>query len=472
MILLASESLHSPGAAPDLIEYLSILERSEEQGLDPEDYQFASLAAAHRSGSPANEIALENSFRRFVRSLARGRVEPAWLGPGWERSARDDAFDSAGLYARFLRGEALNLDLLGPQDERFRRLRDALKYYRELRAHGGWIALPPKPTPVELAERLTASGDLTTDARDAAALTLALQHFQLRHGLYPDGVVGRETLKALNVTIEERIEQIEFNLERWRWLPQTLESKFVEVNIPSYELTAYEHGRPVLRMRVIVGKSARPTPVIRSEITAMEINPDWDVPESIATREMLPILKRDPGYLSRNHMVVLDQRRRQINAPADWHSYTADDFPYRLRQVPGPWNSVGPLKFVFKSRYGVYLHGTPAKELFAKVSRRFSHGCIRIEDPLALAEFAFAGSAWTRGQIERSLSTGNMSTVQLPGELPLYVNYWTAWVDEEGTTHFAEDIYGGDAGLRRQIQRWRSRNPRADDLLPHQTNLK
>jgi len=443
-----------PTETENIERYLIAIEQSESFGFDREDFQYSALRDGLRAPDEEFVNMLEDSFRTFVRALIRGRVEPRALGPGWERSESAKSLDTAGLMRRFFAGERIDYDSLNPQDVRFTRLVRALSKYRELALGGGWPELPKHPTVEELAHRLRIEGDLEEESTEKEAVLEALARFQRRHGLEPDGVIGKQTLEALNIPIAERVRQIELNLERWRWMPSVLESNYVEMNIPTFQLTVFEQQRPVFTTKAIVGTPARPSPVLHSNISAVEVNPNWNVPESIASRELLPLLKRNPSYALQNHMIILDEEGNEAPPPRSWESYSAQNFPFRIRQVPGPWNSVGPIKFVFANGYGVYLHGTPAKNLFNKVSRRFSHGCVRLEDPLGLAANVFAGSEWTRANLQQLLDSGMTKTIALPNPVSLYLTYWTAQGNEDGTVLFADDIYEGDSKLDRAIKRW------------------
>ncbi|HEX9161513.1 MAG TPA: L,D-transpeptidase family protein, partial [Thermoanaerobaculia bacterium] len=274
-----------------------------------------------------------------------------------------------------------------------------------------------------------ASGDLepghpTFDA----AVKAAVKHFQHLHGLEDDGVGGQLTIRELNVPLADRIRQIEINLERWRWLPARLGDRHAIINLPEFNLTVVENEWPVLSMRIVVGKDfTHRTPVFSSEITQVVFNPYWNVPDSIADRELWPEQRRDPGYFAREHIEVLAGGR--------------------LRQKPGPWNALGSIKFNIPNRYAVYLHDTPSRELFSRAVRTFSHGCMRVEKPVDLALYLLRDNpGWTKERIIEQSKTGVERAIDLRSPLTVHVLYWTAYVDG-GEVHFAPDIYARDPAL-------------------------
>ncbi|MGH7539366.1 MAG: L,D-transpeptidase family protein, partial [Gemmatimonadota bacterium] len=277
----------------------------------------------------------------------------------------------------------------------------------------------------------------------------AVLRFQGRHGLDADGVVGGSTIAALNVPAEDRASQIEVNLERWRWLPADLGSRHIEVNIAGFGVEVVDRGRPVLRLRAIVGRHYTQTPSFSATLRYLVFAPFWHVPWSIAVREEFPRFQRDPGLLAAERFMLID---RETNEPVDpttveWAASTPAQLAarYRLRQSPGSRNALGRVKFMFPNPFDVYLHDTPGRELFARTTRAFSHGCIRVERPLDLAAFLLESQGWTRERILGAAEGTEETTVVLDRPLPVHVLYWTAWIDPaEGTLHFREDVYGRD----------------------------
>jgi len=323
------------------------------------------------------------------------------------------------------------------------------------------------------------SGDLEEDAEGGGddffdrGLELAVRRFQKRHGLTDDGVVGPATLEALNVPVAERLRQIELNLERWRWLPEDLGRRYILVNIADFELEVVEDGRRVLAMRVVTGKKMRLTPVFSGRMTYLVLNPYWHIPHKIAVKDVLPRIKRDPGYLVRQGIRVFeswDDLAPEIPPETiDWPAVTKHNFAFKLRQDPGPSNALGRVKLMFPNRFAVYLHDTPSRYMFRKNQRDFSSGCIRVEKPIDLAAYVLDGDRkWTREKILSAIASGESRIAWLPEPIPVHVLYWTAWVDEEGTVQFRRDVYGRDRSLDEALEEgrghsWQSRRRDASD---------
>jgi murein L,D-transpeptidase YcbB/YkuD len=263
--------------------------------------------------------------------------------------------------------------------------------------------------------------------------------------------VGKGTLAALNVSVEDRIRQIQLNLERWRWMPDDLGARYVLVNIPAFEMHIADAGRVVKTLRTIVGRKARPTPQFASAITYLELNPYWHVPPKIAREDLLPKIQADPAYLMRQNFHVFGSWAK--DAPAidpftiDWSSLSKDHFPFHLRQEPADHNALGRVKFMFPNDRSVYIHDTPGKRLFARPSRPFSSGCVRVEDPLDLAHFLLAGQNWDKDRLSQAVADSRRQVIILEDPVPVYLVYRTAWAATDGEIHFAEDIYGYDPRL-------------------------
>ncbi|HKQ62911.1 MAG TPA: L,D-transpeptidase family protein [Candidatus Polarisedimenticolaceae bacterium] len=442
---------------------LEALRRAGEHGLDPEDYAVGQLERlkqriATASGDSAAlladfDILTTAAFFRYASDVSTGRVHPNEIRQDWHTNPPE--LDLVGALASAVESDRLPdlLDRLPPPHEGYRRLREALKALREVEAKGGWPAVPdgPKlergsrgPRVVAMRQRLAAPAG-PSDRYDAA-LAGAVASFQEVHGIEPDGKVGPATLAELNVPVDRRIREIELNLERWRWIPRDLGSPAVVVNIPGFELELVRKGAPSWRTRIVVGKAYTPTPVFSDRIVGVLVNPPWNVPESIAVGEYLPELREDSRALERQGLRLLegsgDKAREVDPASVDWSRVDEGHFPFRIRQDPGPENALGKLKFELTNEFHVYLHDTPAAHLFDRTDRGRSHGCIRVEHPLELAE-RILGEA-SREALSDALDQPEERRLPVKPPVSVHVLYWTAWVDEAGRLHFGPDLYEFD----------------------------
>lgn len=436
-------SAWNPVTAAALLEAVAKVSRD---GLRPADYHGDAIVLLLRDSNRHDELdlLLTDAFLLLASHLVAGRVDPVTIIPTWclaPRSIDVAAFLQTALHSGDIEA---TLDRLTPTHEGYRQLRAALARYRQFAARGGWPPIDPGP-PLRKGDsgprvnRLIARlqwTDLPAGHHSDfdSGVEQALQRFQHRHALAADGIVGPRTASELNVPADERIGQIILNLERWRWLPADLGARHALVNIPEFQLRVRENGNDVIVMRIVVGMSYQHTPVFSSPITSIVINPSWSVPESIARKELLPAERRHPGYLARRHIEVLPNGA--------------------LRQTPGPWNALGAVKFVLTNAYAVYLHDTPERDLFNEPLRAFSHGCIRLERPFALADYLLREDRqWTRERIERLIESRKETTVAVRAPLPVHVLYWTAFVDHGGELHFRPDVYGRDAVLEKAFYR-------------------
>jgi murein L,D-transpeptidase YcbB/YkuD len=463
-------------------ELIEVLRGAGRDGLDPSRYRPAALESklddlgwrpGRREIYPLDTL-LSQAFALYAHHLATGRVHPDSLGPAWLIAPRGVKL-SAALERASEAGPEAVAERLRPPHAGYEALVGALERYRRLARERGWPRVPEGPVLAEgdradparleaLAARLVAEGDLEGPAGARAGspegtkrpivygrtLAAAVHRFQERHGITEDGKLGPETSAALNVSAAERVRQIELNLERWRWLPGELGPRRVEVNLPGYFLRLVDGDRTVGTMKVVVGTAGAATPVFGDEMSYVAINPYWNVPESIVAQEIAPQAASDPSWLARNGYEVVDRGGEGRIDPyaVDWAAARGGGFPHLVRQPPGPGNALGDIKFMFPNDHNIYLHDTPATHLFDEVERTFSHGCIRVERPLDLAEFVFRGDPrWRRERVERAIASGERIDVSLQRKLPVYLLYWTAWVDDEGTTHFRKDIYGHDRAL-------------------------
>ncbi|MGE3773705.1 MAG: murein L,D-transpeptidase, partial [Gammaproteobacteria bacterium] len=432
-------------------------------GLEPADFLAHELAELDRHAPLARELIATEALARLAFMLRFGKANPNALEPDWNYTRAFGATDPVG----WLRDAIPHADLsallngLRPAGPYYRGLVAALAGARAIAARGGWPAVPAGDTlkpgmrdarvaalrmrlAVELP--LTATEDPTL--YDAALLT-AVTLFQRDHGLAADGAVGRATLAALNVPATARIDQIRVNLERIRWVYRDLGREFVAVNIAGYEAAYLVDGAVRWRGRAIVGRPYRQTPIFRDELVYLELNPTWTVPPTIFREDFLPKLKRNPGFLREKKLRVVDPNGGPVNAASiDWRQVRASSFAYYLRQDPGPDNALGRIKFMFPNDHAVYLHDTPARELFAQPERSFSSGCIRIEKPLELAEQLLRDPArWNVASLSTAIDSLRTQRVNLPQRVPILLLYLTAFPDEDGRVQFRRDVYGRDAAV-------------------------
>jgi murein L,D-transpeptidase YcbB/YkuD len=470
------------GPRPTALALLSAVRDAELEGLRASDYHLAAIEELLRDGAARRggrrwtvtalvdlDLLLTDAFLIYGSHLLAGRVNPETIDAQWIASRREGDIGAVLGLALESGRIAESLRELLPEHPGYRRLRDALARYRAIAAVGGWPTVPAGanlaideqgPRVAALRRRLA-----VTDPSVAADTELfhseleeAVRRFQRQHGLDVDGAVGPATLAALNVSVEERIRQIELNLERWRWLPQELGERYLIVNIANFELDVVEAGRTVLTMRVVAGRPYRRTPVFSDEMTYLVFNPYWHVPRNLAVQDILPQIQSDTTYLARQRMRVFRHSEsgglEEIDpSTVDWAQVTAENFVFQLRQDPGPSNALGRVKFMFPNRFNVYLHDTPTRTLFERSARDFSSGCIRIEKPIELAEYVLSGDPnWTRDRIMTAIAAGSEETVRLPESITVHLLYWTAWAEDDGSIQFRRDVYNRDARLYAELQ--------------------
>jgi murein L,D-transpeptidase YcbB/YkuD len=308
-------------------------------------------------------------------------------------------------------------------------------------------------------KQLVLVGDLldTTNIKSPlydARLEGAVKQFQIRHGLTPDGVIGNKTLEALNVPVDKRIEQIIVNLERGRWIYRDIPDDYILVNIANFKATYVRKGNTQWRERAQVGKDYRQTPVFKADLNYLVFNPTWTVPPTILEKDILPAIKRDIGYLNKKNMKVINRSGKIVDpATIEWTKYTGKNFPYSIRQDPGPANALGRVKFIFPNEHFVFLHDTPSKNLFERETRAFSSGCIRVEHPFQLAEAVLNDpEKWSLEKIQKLVSSEELKTVYLKKPITVLLLYATAFPDlEEDWIHFRNDIYDRDQKILNEL---------------------
>ncbi len=468
------------GLSPQVESFLNQLRNAPHEGLSSEAYHvhmLQTLLTTQRSNSikarrdmsvtlATLDLLLSDAFFTYAAHLSSGKY-PVAPTSGTDRNL------SSAKYVDILH-EALEsnsisavLSHLRPVHPDYERLRVALKQYREIAAQGGWTILPEGPTLsqgdrglavflVHLQLRMT--GDLVSESyQDGLSfdeeLAGAVRRFQRRHGLITDGIIGPATRAALQVPIERRIHQLVRNLDRWRWLPRDLGPRYIQVNIPAYSLDVVENHQVVLTMRVVTGKPSWPTPVLKGAVSALVFNPHWYVPARIAQQEIIPRFQQNPDYLATHSIAMIqghgDQATEIAPDTVDWSQTPAPSSSYRFRQRPGPTNPLGQVKFLMPNPFSITLHDTPSRALFAQPMRAKSHGCIRLENPMALAAYLLRDTIrWTTPEIQDVIDLGTTRHVTLPTPIPIYLIYHTAWIDQDGVVHFSPDVYGWDTPFR------------------------
>lgn len=466
---------------PQARELVESLAGANSKGLNAEDYDAELLGQwlsefGERGANPREiasfDVALSLVAMRYVSNLYIGRINPNNIDYGLNiEPKRVDLPNLIQKIAQSPQPTAI-IDALEPKFPIYERLKAALPQYQRLAKEitPVQISFPKKLSPGDrhkdvptLRQLLHALGDLEEIKPDSAKsqiygpeLVQAVKRFQQRHGLTPDGIIGKSTVNQLNFPLADRLRQIQLGLERLRWLPERISGDYLIVNIPSFQLFGFRNGsafgKSDLQMNVIVGESVdgRHTPVFHADMTYIIFRPFWNLPYKITVKEMLPQILSNPGYLAKNNLELVPNF--SPNAPVYEPSFRNIEMlttgALKLRQKPGPKNALGLVKFAFPNHNNIYLHSTPSKGLFKKARRDFSHGCIRVEDPVGLAEFILADQGeWTRERIESAMNGSKPKTVTLKHPVPVYIFYSTVLADEEGTVSFYDDIYGHDLVL-------------------------
>jgi L,D-transpeptidase YcbB len=453
------------------------LAESDEEGLDPKDYLLPLLddLAGQIARSTATDavraqydVLLTEALLRLAYHLSFGKVDPQTFDAQWNYRRTLASIDVSRKVEEALAAEDIyqRIQALSPTHSLYTGLRRELARYRAAAGTTGpTIAAAPKLQPGDtdarvplLRARLIASGDLEQTAASEshdydAALEAAVRSFQARMGLASDGVVGADTIAELNVPLADRIAQLRVNLDRGRVLLQDLPDEFVVVNIAGFTVYYVRGQQIVWQSRAQVGKPYRRTPIFRSAISYIVLNPTWTVPPGIIEHDILPAAQRDPTSITRKGLRVLDAQGEEVDpASIDWSRYRSGHIPYTLRQDPGPANALGRVKLMFPNPYQVYLHDTPSQALFERTDRAFSSGCVRVERALELTELVLDDpERWNSASIASAIEQGELRNVTLKKGIPVLLAYWTAWVDTQGRVNFRRDVYGQDAKWRQAL---------------------
>ncbi|MBE9529800.1 MAG: L,D-transpeptidase family protein [Proteobacteria bacterium] len=460
---------------------LRIIGEMDREGLYPADYHQEKLGdlkqQLEQTDNPAPElladfdIALSDALTRIVYHILFGKVDPERLDANWNIYREIEDIEPATWLQNLINSQDIYQALreIMPDERFFVVLRKGLEEYRTIAENGGWPTIPEGPVLKKdmsderiplIRQRLQITGDLkdSQNLQDQFfddALFEAVQHFQNRHGLNPDGVIGKNTLETMNVSVQKRIEQILVNLERGRWVYRDIDDEFILVNIAGFKANYIGDNKLVWKARAQVGKDYRRTPIFKAELKYLVFNPTWTVPPTILKKDVLPAIKRDSTYLEKKNMKVIDRSGKPVNpASLDWSKYTGKNFPYSIRQEPGPSNALGRVKFIFPNKHFVFLHDTPSKELFERETRTFSSGCIRVENPFHLAEALLKNpEKWNLNKIEQLIETGKTKTVYLNKPIPVLLLYATAFHTlDDDNVHFRNDVYDRDQAILKELQ--------------------
>lgn len=456
---------------PEANQVINLLRHSYQDGLNPFDYHVRELrqmeqqimtAESANSVVPLSlladfDVTLSDAYLLYSKQMEFGRVDNSVAYPKWQVSKR--SANVLALYQTAVSNNSLlqNLTKLTPSYHGYTQLKAMLAKYQQIAASGGWQTIPAggalkkgsqgKRVSI-LADRVAATEDYSVPETGAIFdnnLQDGVKQFQSENGLKATGVVDSLTLQSLNIPVEQRIKQIQFNLDRMRWLPNELGNPYLIVNIPNYSLSIIQDGKLELTMPVIVGGGGdNKTCITNSQISMLELNPYWGIPFRIATKEYLHKIQESPTYLEAHQIRVYRNSDNQEVDPAsiDWKNVTAKNFNYFLRQDPGKKNALGKIKFMFPNDCGIYLHDTSNPNLFSKKLRSLSHGCVRVSEPTVLANYLIEGNSnWNASKLESAIKTGNHKWVKIADPLAIHTVYWTTWVDNQNHLQFRKDIY-------------------------------
>ncbi|MDH4318722.1 MAG: L,D-transpeptidase family protein [Desulfobulbaceae bacterium] len=473
------------GVLPIAGELYEAIRKADLEGLRPEDYHaeklkdiFSRLSEEQASNRVAVtqlfadlDLLCTDAFLTYASHLSGGKINPETVDPEWGHQRSD--IDPVNILRQALATGHVSLALnnVAPTQAGYFLLKKELVRYRDIGARGGWPQIVGggnlkkgvrDSRVIALRRRLSISGELATEAEIDIDLvddnvSEAISNFQQRHGLEVDGIVGPATLAVLNVSIQQRINQIETNLERYRWLPRSHDRRHLIVNIADYMLEVVEDDEVVMEMRVIVGMNYRRTPQFNGKMTYLVFCPYWYIPYKVAVEDKLPLIRVNPGYLVEHNMQVFDgvgNDAEEVDPSLiDWSQLNGKNFTYNIRQAPGPANALGRVKFMFPNKYNVYLHDTSSRELFNRRVRTFSSGCIRVEKPLQLAEYVLRNDPkWSRENILAAVNAWKEQTVTLPEAIAVSLIYRTAWVDKNNVLQFRNDVYGRDELLGERLR--------------------
>jgi len=440
-----------------------------ENGLSPNDYHLEAIKKLQNSKNADDQvifdILLSDGLMEYGYNLKNGKLDPKSLDAAWNFPERHFADDAMEQFIASINNNQLEtfMEGLPPQTYLYQLVKDALITYTGYVKNGGWESLtfpetihPSDNTPLapQLRKRLIAEGYKIADNSSQTydeQLVEQVKLFQKNNGLGDDGVIGKNTVKAFNVTAQSKVNKLRASLERSRWVDFGDEDEFIVINIAYFHLYYIDHHSFAYSSKVMVGKVNKETPIFSNRVATVVLNPTWTLPFSISSTETLSKLKKDSQYLKKHNMVLLNSKSEIVpDAGIDWDKYKTGHFPYTVRQEPGPHNALGQVKFLFPNKYAVYLHDTPAKYLFTKDDRAFSHGCIRLQNPLDFALFLLdrdEPGKWTAERIQEIIKTEKTDNINLKSKVPIFIMYWTAAINKEKQVYFTPDIYNRDPAI-------------------------
>lgn len=453
-------------------------------GLNPTDYHINLIDAFFKTFEANKKVGLANDFTeladldllltdaffKLASHLEQGKVDPSQLPSAWDISRKPQKADYISLLNRAIHDNAVrkNLEQLYPNFTIYRKGREVIRALDELKKKDtlDWKAIKIDKTikPGEtnaaipaIRQRLQFWGHLksaeNTDSRlYDSMLVLAVKSFQKENGMEPDGAIGKNTVSGLNASPSFLMDKAAINLERLRWLPDTIrDSEFILVNIANYQLDYVNKLDTVFSSKVIVGKRYHESPIFSAQMSYIVFSPYWNIPTSIAKNEIIPAIRKNPNYLKQKNMEVVTGSGKVVDpATINWSSRS---FPYMIRQKPGGSNSLGLVKFMFPNSHSVYIHDTPSKSLFEKEDRALSHGCIRLQNPVKFAQILLKDDpSWTLEKIDQAMHQEKEQIVNLPRKIPVVLVYLTFWADSKGQPHFRSDIYGRDEELLSRLR--------------------
>jgi len=456
-------------------EMLFVIRNISQEGLHPQDYHLSAIETlterVFTSDEPdidakvELELLLTDAYLLISTHLSAGKTDQETVDPRWmaaKRTPRHDLaqfVDSTIVHDRVIE----SLASLTPQHREYTNLKKALAQYRTLAENGGWNGFEmtasklekgmEHPDVVKLRKRIIPTAE-DESGRFDEALHEQVVLFQRINGLTPDGVVGKGTAEALNISIDDRIASIAANMERWRWMSDDLGERYIKVNIPNFEMQAVENDQPVFVCEAIVGKPFRQTPVFSAMMNHLVFAPTWTIPPTILWNDVIPAVKKNSAYLSQKNMEILTRDGKSVNpSTIDWKNVSRSNFPYMVRQAPGKDNALGNVKFMFPNQHSVYIHDTPTRNLFVQTDRSFSSGCIRISRPMEFASYLLQDKPeWALEQMNSVIAQRKERTVFLSKPIPVHLLYMTAWAEEDGTVHFRRDIYNRDGPLLKALK--------------------